>query len=122
MIAAGLVADGHKVPTAHLSDSNVLALEKIVDPLEIFSRDINWIDNCQALVAEVSTPSHGVGYEIAYALSINKPVLCLYHHGRHVSKMITGNNHPSIKVLSYKHTDEIMPLIKDFLAIYAEDA
>jgi nucleoside 2-deoxyribosyltransferase len=116
LITNALQSDGHTVPTAHLSESSVLSLEKIVDPLEIYKRDINWIDECQALIAEVSTPSHGVGYEIAYALLIGKPVLCLHHQDCRVSKMITGNNHPQIRVDSYADPDEIMPLIRKFLA------
>ena len=115
LIADGLLAEGHNVPTAHLSDSNVMTIEKIVDPFEIYERDINWIENCHALVAEVSTPSHGVGYEIAYALSISKPVLCLHHQDKMVSKMITGNRQPGIQVSAYTYPDEILPLIRDFL-------
>ena len=54
------------------------------------------------LVAEVSTPSHGVGYEIGYALDLDKPVLCLYQKGVVVSKMITGNPHPLLTVMDYE--------------------
>lgn len=116
LITDGLLSDGHIVPTAHLSDSNVMALEKVVDPFEVFQRDIHWIKDCHALVAEVSTPSHGVGYEIAYALSIQKPVLCLFRQGLQISKMITGNNQPGMRVVSYSNTDEIMPHIRAFLS------
>ena len=116
LIADGLLSDGHTVPTAHLSDSNVMSFEEVVDPREVYARDINWIEDSHALIAEVSTPSHGVGYEIAYALSMGKPVLCLHQQARQVSKMITGNYHPGIRVSSYKSPDEIMPLIREFLS------
>jgi nucleoside 2-deoxyribosyltransferase len=116
IIVDTLLCDGHVVPTAHLSGSDVMALEEIVDPLEVFTRDIEWINGCQVLIAEVSTPSHGVGFEISYALSKNKSVLCLYQQGRQVSKMLTGNNNPSIQMVSYQHPDQIPPILKDFLA------
>lgn len=115
LIVDSLLSDGHLVPTAHLSGSDVMLLEEIVDPSEVYLRDIEWINDCQALIAEVSTPSHGVGYEISYALSQSKPVLCLYSKGSQVSKMLTGNNGPRIQVLSYQHPDEITPMIRDFL-------
>ena len=115
VIVDTLVVDGHQVPTAHLSRSDVTAMEEIVDPEEVYSRDIEWIDSCDALIAEVSTPSHGVGYEIAYALSQNKPVLCLHKHGTRVSKMITGNTNPFIIVRDYKHNADISKIIQGFI-------
>jgi nucleoside 2-deoxyribosyltransferase len=111
-----LLEDGHQVPTAHLSRSDVMDLENVVNPVEVYTRDIHWIDNCQAMIAEVSTPSHGVGYEIAFALSIRKPVLCLHRSGIHVSKMITGNKNPNLQVMEYLSPDELPALMRDFLA------
>lgn len=111
-----LVNDGHQVPTAHLSQSDVMDLEQVVDPVEVYNRDILWIDNCRAMIAEVSTPSHGVGYEISYALANEKPVLCLHQSGIRVSKMITGNRNPWLQVKSYRSTEELPALIREFLA------
>lgn len=107
---------GHEVPTAHLARPEVMDLERVVDPKEVYQRDIDWIDNCQAVVAEVSTPSHGVGYEIAYALAQGKPVLCLHHRDRPVSKMITGNSSAGLQVEAYTEGDEAKQIVEDFLA------
>ena len=109
-IVAALQADGHEVPTALLAGSSVITLEVIVNPLEVYTRDTAWIDGCDLLLAEVSTPSHGVGYEIGYALGLGKPVLCLHREGVAVSKMITGNRDPNLTVLAYN--DEIDALLK----------
>jgi 2'-deoxynucleoside 5'-phosphate N-hydrolase len=114
-IIAALLADGHTVPTAHLADSTVKALEAIVSPSEVYERDTAWIRDCEMLVAEVSTPSHGVGYEVAYALGIKKPVLCIYKTDRPISKMLSGNSDPRIKVKSYQNTLEAVELIRSFL-------
>lgn len=110
-----LLERGFEVPTEHLARPEVMDLEKIVDPEEVYRRDIEWIDACDAVVAEVSTPSHGVGYEIAYALGIGKKVLCCYREGTPVSKMITGNRSPSLTVASYRSEQEALDLIDDFL-------
>jgi len=115
-ILAAMLADGHAIPTAHLAGSDVLALEAVANPRAIYERDIAWISACGALVAEVSTPSHGVGYEVAYALSIGKPVLCLYQAGRPISKMLTGNSHPFIQVNSYSNTDNAIATVRSFLS------
>lgn len=114
-IVHSLLQDGHSVPTFFLAGSEVVGLERIVSPQDVFARDVAWIDGCDALVAEVSTPSHGVGYEIAYALSLGKPVLCCYREGRQVSKMITGNSHPNIRVLTYCTTEEATAMVRAFL-------
>jgi len=95
-------------------------LEGKITPQEIYERDTAWIRACEVLVAEVSTPSHGVGYEVAYALSLNKPVLCVYRAGRPVSKMLSGNSHPSISVKSYRDAEEAVELIRGFLTTEIE--
>jgi len=114
-IVKHLIEAGHQVPTAHLSRPDVMELELVVDPVQVYNRDIQWIDNCQVMVAEVSTPSHGVGYEICYALMNHKPVLCLHKTGIRVSKMITGNQNPLLRVMDYKSSEHLPALLKDFL-------
>jgi nucleoside 2-deoxyribosyltransferase len=114
-IVKHLIEAGHQVPTAHLSRPDVMELEQVVDPVQVYNRDIQWIDNCQVMVAEVSTPSHGVGYEICYALVNHKPVLCLHKTGTRVSKMITGNKNPLLRVMEYNSTEHLPALLKDFL-------
>ena len=114
-ITAALLVDGHILPTAYLAGSDVKDLEAVASPAEVFERDSTWIRDCQALVAEVSTPSHGVGYEVAYALSLGKPVLCLFQEGRAVSKMLTGNSHPGLQVHSYLDIDHALTILRTFL-------
>ncbi len=114
-ITAALLSNGHEVPTAHLADSRVKVFEGQVPAREIYERDTAWIRTCEALVAEVSTPSHGVGYEVAYALSLGKPVLCVYREGQPISKMLTGNSHPTISVKSYRDSEEVIAVIRSFL-------
>lgn len=113
-IVAALTADGHVIPTSHLVESEVFQNEKALTPEEIYLRDITWIQNCDALVAEVSTPSHGVGYEIGFALNAGKPVFCIHQNDRRVSKMITGNK--AVHVAGYSDTAEAVEKIREFLS------
>ena len=110
-----MLSCGHEVPTAVLASAEVGALETVVSPADVYHRDIAWIDACDAVVAEVSTPSHGVGYEIAYALGTGKPVLCCYQQGRRVSKMLTGNDHPGLRVVSYASPQEALAMVSIFI-------
>lgn len=114
-LTKALLADGHEIPTAHLAGSNVTTLEAVVLPRDVYERDIIWILAARALIAEVSIPSHGVGYEVGFALNAGKPVLCLYQEGRKVSKMISGNPHPKLQVRAYKDSAEAVKLARKFL-------
>jgi 2'-deoxynucleoside 5'-phosphate N-hydrolase len=114
-LTAALLADGHEIPTAHLAESTVVALEAVVASREVYERDVTWIRIARALIAEVSVPSHGVGYEISFALNEGKPVLCLYQQGRKISKMISGNPHPRLSVQSYRDPPEAINLAREFI-------
>jgi nucleoside 2-deoxyribosyltransferase len=114
MLVDALVADGHTVPTASLAQAEVVALEQIVIPEEIYARDVAWIRESDALIAEVSTPSHGVGYEIGYALGLGKRVLCLHRADLGVSKMITGNPDPNLTVRGYGSPEEAVGMVRAF--------
>lgn len=112
-----LLAEGHEVPTALIAGADFQRLEGDHDEaVDIYTRDVAWIKESDALVAEVSTPSHGVGYEISYALERGKPVLCLYRQGVSVSKMLTGNSMPGIQVKSYATIEGGKEMMREFLA------
>ena len=114
-MVATLIADGHIIPTSHLAQSEVMEDERILAPQDVYERDVNWINNCDVLIAEVSVPSHGVGYEIGYALQIGKPVLCIHQKERRVSKMITGNPTQAITIWSYSNVEEAISQTRAYL-------
>jgi nucleoside 2-deoxyribosyltransferase len=114
-IVAALSADGHIIPTSHLVQSEVMENERILSPRDVYERDVNWMENCDVLIAEVSVPSHGVGYEIGYALNIGKPVLCIHQNERRVSKMITGNPTQALTVQAYSNNEEAISQSREYL-------
>jgi nucleoside 2-deoxyribosyltransferase len=114
-LVAAMQESGHQVPTSILASPEVMPLEGLATPEDVYARDTAWIEECDLLVAEVSTPSHGVGYEIGYALALGKRVLCLYRKGGKVSKMILGNPHSHLTVRSYKTFQEAIQLLQLFL-------
>jgi len=80
----------------------------------IHSRDLGWVLQSDAIVAEVSTASLGVGYEIGRAVENQKRVLCLYRpqEGKMLSAMIAGS--PDIVNAQYRNIDEAKKVIDDF--------
>jgi nucleoside 2-deoxyribosyltransferase len=61
------------------------------EPQTIYRRDVENVRLCDFLIAEVSSPSLGVGMEIMLAIDLMKPVL-LFHRSdsERISKMILG--------------------------------
>ena len=45
---------------------------------EIYNRDIKWLKSADIVIAEVTNPSLGVGYELAIAEKLQIATLCLY--------------------------------------------
>jgi hypothetical protein len=86
----------------------------VTDPVYLYRRDIMWIDACDAMVAEVSAVSHGVGYEIAYAHHVRHiPILMLAHTGTSVSTMLIGSEAFSLQY--YKAIAELDVALTPFL-------
>ena len=115
VITKALLEDCHEVPTAHLAETGVSQVEATIAPSEVYARDVAWMRGSDALIAEVSVPSHGVGYEIGFALGLGKPVLALYQEGKKISKMISGNPDPNLLVKSYQNSEGAVESIRTFL-------
>jgi len=115
-----LIENGHEVPTAHLASSDVMVDESDLNAIDVYKRDMNWVRNCDALIAEVSTPSHGVGYEIAAAIFLGKHVMCCYQKDKKISKIISGNTRKNVQVFAYKSEEELISEIENFLKVFAD--
>jgi nucleoside 2-deoxyribosyltransferase len=114
-LVAYLQALGHDVLSAHVADLEVLEREKDTLPRLVFERDVAWVHDCDVMIAEVSTPSLGVGYEYGLAVQLGKPVLCVYRTNLRMSKMITGNPAPNLTVATYASEAELDGKIAAFL-------
>jgi 2'-deoxynucleoside 5'-phosphate N-hydrolase len=94
-----------EVLTEHVGNENLLSLENNNKDEYIYKRDISLIEKSDVIVAEVTNPSLGVGYEIAYAEKLNKKIFCLYRQteNKKVSAMIAGNS--NCEVIYYKEEE-----------------
>ena len=83
---------------------------------QIYTRDIKWIEGSGLVIAEISGPSLGVGFEIAYALFKRKiPVLALASEEvEKISAMITGCNSKLLTVKRYKNIEDMQNIISNY--------
>ena len=114
-IVAALLGEGHEIPTSYLAQAESMEIEGRLTPEFVYKRDTKWIRECDVLIAEVSVPSHGVGYEIGYALILNKPVLCLYQSGRRITKMISGNLDKNLTLIEYSKIEDAIKQARNYL-------
>ncbi|OGU48492.1 MAG: hypothetical protein A2080_04565 [Ignavibacteria bacterium GWC2_36_12] len=84
---------------------------------EIFSRDIKWIDKSEIVIAEVSGPSLGVGFEIAYSIYKKKiNVLALVNsEAVDVSAMVTGCHSELLTIKKYADTEDLKKSVSVFI-------
>lgn len=96
------------VLTEHIADQNLNHTgESELSDKDIYKRDVKWMMNADILIAEVSNPSIGVGYEIGSFIQSNKPIICLYRkNSKHqLSAMISGCD--LINLIKYSSIDNL---------------
>ena len=86
-----------------IADFNWLNGNKERDNDDYFEKDIQAIENSDFVVAEISYPSSGVGFQISYSLTKKKKVLCLYKDtlNKTVSKFLKSLPENHTKVIKY---------------------
>ncbi|MBC7836377.1 nucleoside 2-deoxyribosyltransferase [Acetobacteraceae bacterium] len=96
----------------HVSDETLSQYgETELSGKEILERELETLAKNDAIVAEVTTPSLGVGYLIARATSLEKKVIALYcgDDALKLSAIIKGD--PRVEVHTYKADEEIENLL-----------
>lgn len=82
---------------------------------QIHDRDMDWLLAADVIIAEVTTVSMGVGYEIGRAVALGKEIICLYREqpGKRLSAMIAGC--PSVRLFHYQKREEAEAILSEFL-------
>lgn len=82
----------------------------------IHDRDMGWVKEADGIIAEVTQPSLGVGYELGKAEEWRKPILALFYtpSGKRLSPMISGSK--QIQVVRYENHRDLEQEIKNFVA------
>ncbi|MBY0358334.1 MAG: nucleoside 2-deoxyribosyltransferase [Candidatus Obscuribacterales bacterium] len=119
-IIAELTSYG-QILTELIGSVNLSAQGEPLSDKEIHDRDLAWLMESDCIVAEVTNPSLGVGYEIGIASKAGKPILCLFRSGseRRLSAMISGC--PGVIVRHYKEPSEVAPLLQEFFTKISQE-
>jgi len=127
LLAARVIADrlralGHDVLTSHLLEDGVEQAESALSEREVFERDRGWLDGCDALVAEASGSSYGVGFEVGYvtgrAAATGQRVFVLYDIARRqqVSRLISGFTDEHGAACAYDSPEQVEAFIERHFA------
>jgi 2'-deoxynucleoside 5'-phosphate N-hydrolase len=114
--------DGHHILTEHLLLADVEHFESGHSDQEIFTRDIDWLESADVLIAEASGSSYGVGFEVGYLLGCasrtGQRAFVFYRRDRHdrVSRLITGLAGPFVQVHAYDSLADLDALMDGILA------
>ena len=105
----------HIVLTEHVGDLSLSKTEGMKDrDVAIYEQDTAWLRESDLVIAECTTPSLGVGYELAYAEKEHKLVHIFYNKTRtNLSAMLTGNKY--FVIHPYKNEEEIYDIILSIL-------
>jgi nucleoside 2-deoxyribosyltransferase len=116
--AETLTALGHEVMTPHLLEDDVERAEAAVTEREVYERDKAWLDACDAVVAEASGSTYGVGFEVGYvtgrAAASGQRVVVLYDAAARdrVSRLIAGFSDPRGAVCAYSSVADVRAFIE----------
>jgi nucleoside 2-deoxyribosyltransferase len=117
---------GHIKKSAHVlsesfADKKLTAKTVLGTSAELRQHCLDMIADADVVIAEVTTPSLGVGFEIATAEAAGKPVLALFRNGHgNLSAMIGGSNLSTI--VYYDDLNDAVMAIDSFLASSAESS
>lgn len=105
------------VLTEHVGSSTLNLIEqgRSRDAL-IYDRDTAWLRECDVVIAECTCPSLGVGYELAYAEHLGKPIHIFYNKSKtQLSAMLTGD--PYFQIYPYEKEEVIFDTLKNILTM-----
>jgi hypothetical protein len=111
----GLLGEYGTVLTEHIGDSMLSATGEDQPDTYIHDRDLEWLRSCDWLIAEVTRPSLGVGYEIGKASEWGKQILCFYRPAvtQSLSAMIGGC--PNASVYPYETIEDVRKALAQHL-------
>ena len=100
------------VLTEHIGSPELFGMEANKSDYAIWKEDTDWLTECDFVVAEASTASLGVGYELHMAKILGKPTYVFYRSADKksgLSAMIAGDSY--YKLYPYSGEEELFSLL-----------
>lgn len=73
--------------------------------MQIYQKNLEAVKNARLIIAEVSRPSTGTGFELGVALEMGKRTVCLASKDADVTSMVHGAQHHGLMKL-IRYSDE----------------
>jgi len=120
-IVDGIKETGAELLSELFADQSInsktgVGIKKGMSKHSIWKFDMDWVRQADVIIAEVTQPSLGVGYEIAKAEEMGKPVLSLFYEpsDKRLSAMIEGSDRNQTEY--YSDQSEVKNIIAKFIS------
>lgn len=99
------------VLSEHFGNPNLTDSGEELASTDIRNRDKDWVREADIIIAEVTTPSLGVGMELGWAEEWGKKVICFYREQdeRRLSALVDGS--PNFDLFRYKDISELKEVL-----------
>lgn len=98
------------VLTEHIGKKDIARIEENQTDRDIYLQDTGWLSSCDMVIAECTTASLGVGYELCYAEKLEKPVHIFYDANRaKLSAMLSGDDY--FHIHPYQNEKELFEML-----------
>lgn len=105
----------YTVISEHVAAEGLEKVEAAMTEQEIYEKDATWVEESDCVIADITVPSIGVGYEICHAIKHKKPVLCVYQEGANASAMVLGNSTGYVTAKPYSNKKQLEEIILEFI-------
>ena len=115
MIAETVASLGAQVLNQRVTDPNFPTAQ--TDRGQTMREVRDWLAEADALIAEATISSTGVGCEVTTAQMRGKPVLLLYdaHFEFRISDWVTMNPDENVTARAYRDQEEIATIVREFM-------
>jgi nucleoside 2-deoxyribosyltransferase len=109
------INESARVLTEHVGAPSIEAMNEAgKTDRDIYIQDTNWLRESDLVIAECSTPSLGVGYELAFAEKLGKPAHIFFDTRRGtLSAMLTGDEY--FRIHYYSSENELFETLAELL-------
>lgn len=109
-----IIKEKHEVLTEHVGDLDKSAFESGGKDALIYESDMAMLRACDMVVAECTSVSCGVGYEIGYGDALGKVIHVFYNEDRvNLSAMLKGNK--NLFLHPYKTADQAFKQLEEII-------
>ena len=103
----------NKVLNEEVADVHIIEREIETSDEKIFKNLEKKLKEADLIFAELTIPSLGVGYELAYAENLGKPIYAVYEKNANVSALLRGDK--NIHFLPYDNMNQVIDKINEIM-------